>query len=86
MLQAFLDIEGYPNPSIITDDEQRPDFVIVKADNLLLLELAVSFEVNIKKNFDRKTKRYQQLLAKLSNKYKGNYLNLSLSAIGYNRE
>ena len=86
MLQAFLDIEGYPNPSIITDDEQRPDFVIVKADNLLLLELAVSFEANIKKNFDRKMKRYQQLHAKLSNKYKGHYLNLSLGAIGYNRE
>ena len=32
-LQAFVDIEGYPNPSIITGDEQRPDFAIVKDDN-----------------------------------------------------
>ena len=31
-LQAFVDIEGYPNPSIITGDEQRPDFAIVKSD------------------------------------------------------
>ena len=31
-LQAFADREGYPNPSIITDDEQQPDFAIVKAD------------------------------------------------------
>ena len=81
-LQAFVDIEGYPNPSVITEDEQRPDFAIVKDDNLLLLELTVGFETNIKKNFDRKAKRYQQLLAKLSNKYKVYYVNLSLGAIG----
>ena len=55
---------------------------IVKSDNLLLLELTVGFETNIKKNFDRKAKRYQQLLAELSNKYKVNYVNLSLGAIG----
>ena len=61
-LQAFVDIEGYPNPSIITGDEQRSDFAIVKSDNLLLLELTVGFETNIKKNFNHKAKRYQQLL------------------------
>ena len=81
-LQAFVDIEGYPNLSIITGNEQRPDFAIVKDDNLLLLELTVGFETNIKKNFDRKVRRYQQLLAKLSNKYKVYYVNLSLGAIG----
>ena len=68
-LQTFVDIEGYPNPSIITSDEQRPDFAIVKDDNLLLLELTVGFGTNIKKNVDGKAKRYQQLLAKLSNKF-----------------
>ena len=69
-LQAFVDIEGYPNPSIITGDEQQPDcFTIVKSDTLLLLKLTDGFETNIK-NFDRKAKRYQQLLAELSNKYK----------------
>ena len=66
-MQAFVNIEGYPNPSIITGDEQRPDFAFVEDDNLLLLELTVGFETNIKKNFDRRAKRYQQLLAKLSN-------------------
>ena len=81
-MQAFVNIEGYPNPSIITGDEQRPDFAFVEDDNLLLLELTVGFETNIKKNFDRKAKRYQQLLAKLSNKYKVYYVNLSLGAIG----
>ena len=48
--------------------EQQPDFAIVKDDELL--ELTVSFKTNIKKNFDRKAKCYQQLLAKLSNIYK----------------
>ena len=81
-MQASVDIEGYPNPSIITGDEQRPDFAIVKNDNFLSLELTVGFETNIKKSFDRKAKRYQQLLAKLSNKYKVYYVNLGLGAIG----
>ena len=82
VLQAFVDIEGYPNPSIITGDEQQPDcFTIVKSDTLLLLKLTDGFETNIK-NFDRKAKRYQQLLAELSNKYKVFYVNLSLVAIG----
>ena len=48
----------------------------------MLLELTVGFETNIKKNFDRKAKLYQQLLAELTNKYKVNYVNLSLSVIG----
>ena len=51
-MKAFVDIEGYPNPSIITGDEQRPDFSIIKNDNLLLLELTVGFEINIEKSFD----------------------------------
>ena len=49
VLQAFVDI-GYPNPSIITGNEQRPDFAIVKSDNLLLLGLTVSFETKLRKN------------------------------------
>ena len=79
-MQAFVDMEGYPNPSIITGDEQQSDFAIVKSDNLLLFELTVGFETNIKKNFDHKVKRFQQLLAKLSNKYKVYYANLSMGA------
>ena len=67
-LQTFADI-GYLNPLTITGNEKRPDFAIVKGDNLLLLELALGVEANIKKNFDRKVKRYQQLPAELSNKY-----------------
>ena len=68
--------------TIITGYEQRPDINIVKGDSLLLLELTDSFETNIRKNFDRKAKRYQQLIAKLSNKYKVSYINLSLDVIG----
>ena len=78
-LQAFVDIEVYPNSSIITGSEQRPDFAIVKSDNFL--ELTVRFEKNIKKKLDCKVKRYHQLLTELSNKYKLYYANLSLSAM-----
>ena len=46
-----------------------------------MLELTIGFETTIKKTFDCKAKRYQQLLAELSNKYKVNYVNLSLGAI-----
>ena len=49
VLQVFVDI-GYPNPSIITGNEQRPDFAIVKSDSLLLLGLTVSFETKLRKN------------------------------------
>ena len=80
-MQVFVDVEGYLNPSIITGNEQRIDFAIVKSNNLLL-ELTVGFEANIKKNFDCKAKRYQQLLAELSNKHKVYYVNLNLGAIG----
>ena len=69
-MQAFVGTEGYPNLSGITGVEQWPDFATVKSKTLLLLELTVGFEINIKKKFDRKAKRYQQLLAELSNKYK----------------
>ena len=40
------------------------------------------WESDFKKNFDRKAKRHQQLLAKLSNKYKDYHVNLSLGATG----
>ena len=55
---------------------------LLKVIIYLLLELTVGFETNIKKNFDRKAKHYQQLLAELSNQYKVYYVNLSLGAIG----
>ena len=51
---------------------------MVKNDDLLLSELTVGFETDTKKNFDRKAKRYQQLLAELSNKYKVYYVNLGV--------
>ena len=81
VLQAFVDI-GYPNPSIITGNEQRPDFAIVKSDNLLLLGLTVSFETNIKKKFDRKAKHYQQLLSELSNKFNESYVSNNIPYYG----
>ena len=31
-LQALVDVEGFPDPLIITGDEQRPNFALVKGD------------------------------------------------------
>ena len=61
-MQAFVDTEGYPNLSGITGVEQWPDFATVKSKTLLLLELTVGFETNIKKNFDRKATRFNSYL------------------------
>ena len=74
--------KDYQNPSIITDNEQWPDFTIANKGDNVLLEPTVSFKTNIKKNFDCRAKRYQQLLAELSKKQKVYYVNLSLVAIG----
>ena len=81
-LQAFVDAEVYPNPTVITGNQQRPDFAIVKGDHLLILELTSGFKTNIKKSFDQKVKRYQHFFAHLSNKCKVCYVNLSLGDIG----
>ena len=81
-LKVFLDIDGYESPSIVTGENYRPDLLIVKNNMLLVLELTVGFETNIKKNFDRKAERYNQLLSDLSSKYQVHYVNLSLGAIG----
>ena len=49
---------------------------------LKVIIIIIDFERNIKENFDRKAKRYQQLLAELPNKYKVYYVNLGLGPIG----
>ena len=81
-LQAYVDIDGYPNPSIITGEAQRPDFILVKDDKLLVLELTAGFETNIESNFNRKNRRYERLLSDLSRRYRVFYINMSLGAIG----
>ena len=81
-LEVLVDIEGYPNLLVMTVEGQRPDFAIVKGNNMLLLELDVQFETNIVKKINRKVKRCEHLLVELSRRCKVYYVNLSLEAFG----
>ena len=80
-LEVLVDIEGYPNLLVMTVEGQRPDFAIVKGNNMLL-ELDVLFETNIVKKINRKVKRCEHLLVELSRRCKVYYVNLSLEAFG----
>ena len=78
---SFVVFKSCQKPSVIIDYDQRPDFAIVKGDMMPLLKLAVGFETNIVKNFNRKAKFYEQVLEKIFRIYKDYYVNLSLRAI-----
>ena len=46
-IELFCDIEGHQSPSIITGEAERPDLVVRRDGNkLLMLELTVGFEPN----------------------------------------
>ena len=80
---VYADITEFPSPSTITGDAERPDIVIVRGDDLFVLELTAGFETNLLKNYQRKNLVYADLLARLSSTYANVcYLNLSMSAIG----
>ena len=80
---VYADITEFPSPSTITGDAERPDIVIVRGNDLFVLELTAGFETNLLKNYQRKNLVYVDLLARLSSTYANVcYLNLSMSAIG----
>ena len=80
---VYADIMEFPSPSTITGDAERPDIVIVRGDDLFVLELTAGFETNLLKNYQRKSLVYADLLARLGSSYTNvRYLNLSMSAIG----
>ena len=45
----------FASPSIISGDEQRPDMIIKRNNDLWILELSVGFETNLEKNRIAKT-------------------------------
>ena len=52
----FVDIPGFPSPSIITGDDLRPDLLLKTKDNCLyILELTIGFETNINNNAEKST-------------------------------
>ena len=66
----YADLPGFINPSATTDDNLRPDLLLVLPNKCLyILELTVGFEKKIRKNSHRKHTEV-------------NYITLSVSALG----
>ena len=68
------------SPGIISGDEQRPDMIIKRNNDLWI---SVGFETNLEKNRNAKNLRYNTLIQRLKTTYrKVKFINLSLGAIG----
>ena len=81
--RVYADIPGFTSPSVVTGEEQRPDIVINMNNSLWIIELTVGFETNVRKNYERKLKNYEQLISDLKKRYsKVIYVNLSMGACG----
>ena len=79
----FADLPGFSNPSIITGDKHRPDFLLMTKDNYLyILELTVGYETNLRNNIERKQSKYAALIQDQMNHFKTvKFVNLSVSAL-----
>ena len=80
----FVDVPCFSSPSIITEDNVRPDLLLkTKTNCLYVLELAIGFETNLKCNADRKRSKHASLISDLKRKYKSvKFVNLSISSLG----
>ena len=83
-VKVYCDINDseFQNPSIITGDNERPDLVVVKDKKCYVLELTVGFETNIRKNSERKQKKYANLITRLQKDFEIQYVDLSMGCIG----
>ena len=82
--KVYCDVENseFPTPSVITGDEERPDLVVMKGNQCLILELTVGFETNLEKNSKRKLERYKNLIRRLKGTYEVIYADLSMGCVG----
>ena len=79
-ITLYVDLDMFALPSIISGDEQRPDMIIKRNNDLWI---SVGFETNLEKNRNAKNLRYNTLIQRLKTTYKKvKFINLSLSAIG----
>ena len=54
----YADVNGFPNPSVITAGNYRPDFLfLIQSKCLYVLELTVAFESNLNNNAVHKKMR-----------------------------
>ena len=80
----YADLPPFPNPSVITGDDYRPDLLILTKDNCLyILELTVGYETNLRNNINRKRLKYEKLIMDQRKKFNCvKFINLSISALG----
>ena len=70
----------FASPGIISGDEQRPDMIIKRNNDLWI---SAGFETNLEKNRNAKNLRYNTLIKRLKTTYSEvKFINLSLGAIG----
>ena len=82
-ITLYVDLDMFASPSIISGDEQRPDMIIKRNNDLWILELSVGFETNLEKNRNAKNLGYNIMVQCLKTTYrKVKFINLSLGAIG----
>ena len=82
-LKYYVDIPGFESPSVITEEERRPDIVIRNTNKLYFIELTDGFETRILINAERKLKHYEILCKELSQGFESViYVNLSTGALG----
>ena len=79
----YVDLPGFLNPSIVTGDEYRPDFLLTTKDNCLyILELTVGYETNLRNNIKWKKDKYLDLIEEQNKHFKlVEFINLSISAL-----
>ena len=82
--KIYADLPSFPNPSVITGDDHRPDLLILTKDNCLyILELTVGYETNLRNNINRKHLKYEKLIMDQKKKFNSvKFINLSISALG----
>ena len=81
-ITLYVDLDSFASQSIISGDEQRPDMIMKRNNDLWILKLSVGFETNLENNINAKRLRYNTLIQCLKTTYrKVKFINLSLSGI-----
>ena len=81
-LNIYADIAGFKNPTLISGEDDRADIIIHDSNQLYVLKLTVGYETNMSKNSNRKQKRYENLIKRLTSVYKVTFINFSMGALG----
>ena len=81
-IDIYIDIPGYKCPTMITEDNQRPDLIVISNNKLYLLEISAGYETNIDLNSKRKEENYRSLKDRSAQLYNSaQFINLSMGAL-----